>query len=112
MTGSPRNRAMQEDLPFDTGHRGGERLHCCGRVREFRVPSHGNIDVLHAEILDKRCLVEWHASRHLLRSPEIDDGGHALRAKIAQRTLCWLTADEDVVADAREFLLELTARIK
>jgi hypothetical protein len=64
---------------------------------------------LHPKILDEGCLIEWHALRHLLGCPEIDDRRHALCAKIAQRTLSRLAADKHVIAYSSEFVLELPA---
>ena len=58
VTGSPGDRAMQQDFTFGAGHRGRERLHRRRRIREFGVPSHGNVDLLHPEILDERGLIE------------------------------------------------------
>src|SRR5688572_7174093 len=105
MTGPPGYRAMQQHLTLRLAHRVGERLHRRGRIRKILGAAHRKVDVLHPQLFDELGLIERNA-RHLRRAAEVDDGGDSLRTELAEGALGGLAADEDVVANARELVLE------
>jgi len=87
VAGPPRHGAVQQHLALSRGQRRRERvefLRAVGILRRF----------IEADL------------RHLFRHTQVHHGRDALRLEVAQRLLCGLAGDEQVVADARECGLE------
>src|SRR5262249_11822527 len=105
VAGAPRHRAVQQHFAVRGVQRGGELVELLRAVRIRGGAAHRDVHVLHAELFRERGLVEADP-RHFFRRGEVHDRGHASPAQTAGRFFGRLAADEYVVADAHELVLE------